>query len=689
MPRDQPDSLRGAVAELQSGTASLSVDDRASAKVRAPPAAGAACTPISAQEFACVLRSSPPASVLVIDIRPATVFRQGHVHGSVSLCAPTTLLRRPDFCVRRLLPMLGSDRDRERVQAACAGGDAAPSWVVALDRSSTHQDGAACAHAGGGGASLVGLLRKFELAGYHGQLRWLQGGYAALAALPEMRAQLATGASDAEQSMGGVFAPRNLSLRAFQGGSSALQLPNTHATDAQAVNPFFDNIRQNMELAAVETAAAPFEMRPLTAPELARLPRFLRTLLAKPSADIAQVLAAKFTEIEKHEQARLQGIMARHMLESSDKPPSPAAQACAAVLSYGSAYPHTPTERPVPPDSFPLSITAALERGHDNRYRNFWTYEHSRVKLARPIDACDPSSNYLNASFVNPLRRIGGHQVFVATQAPLPFTFAAFWAAVWEQRCPVIVMLSQEFEGGRQKCHDYWHSHDEPSMRIDLVSEEPLSAPALGIAGDDTEPLIVRRMLQLTPHGDTAVRTVVQLQCLSWPDHGVPDHTDVLLALIRLTREAAAATRDDGPLFMHCSAGAGRTGTHIAIHAIISFLCDVQGMLGDSAQPCADDRTAALPRLSRDEALARWEDPGDMIYYAVCTMREQRMSLVHSARQYAFTYRAVAAALRGGASVTAAGAPDAAGTLPAPGTPPPALSTPPPPAARRVPPAVE
>ena len=47
-------------------------------------------------------------------------------------------------------------------------------------------------------------------------------------------------------------------------------------------------------------------------------------------------------------------------------------------------------------------------------------------------------------------------RAFIATQGPLPDTSDDFWRMVWEQKCATIVMLTQEREGGRVKCHRYW-----------------------------------------------------------------------------------------------------------------------------------------------------------------------------------------------------------------------------------------
>lgn len=55
---------------------------------------------------------------------------------------------------------------------------------------------------------------------------------------------------------------------------------------------------------------------------------------------------------------------------------------------------------------------------------------------------------------------------FIATQAPLPDTFNAFWQMVWEQNARIIVTVTQLQEGGRIKCHKYWPEEEEAQVCV-------------------------------------------------------------------------------------------------------------------------------------------------------------------------------------------------------------------------------
>ncbi|XP_043119890.1 LOW QUALITY PROTEIN: phosphatidylinositol phosphatase PTPRQ [Puntigrus tetrazona] len=94
-----------------------------------------------------------------------------------------------------------------------------------------------------------------------------------------------------------------------------------------------------------------------------------------------------------------------------------------------------------------------------NRFTNIKPYNNNRVKLLSEPGM--PGSDYINASFVS------GYlcpNEFIATQGPLPSTVADFWRMIWETGTKTIVMLTQCFEKGRIRCHQYWPEDINPSL---------------------------------------------------------------------------------------------------------------------------------------------------------------------------------------------------------------------------------
>lgn len=128
---------------------------------------------------------------LILDLRPHTSFvSQGRLQGSINVCVPSTLLRRPAFNLTKIAETLCSRRDRlnfaKRLNLREAySGDGEPPLglgqeageaqralrVLVLDQDSTTLAGDSTIHS---------LLAKLDKAGYKGEFYWLHGGFAAL-----------------------------------------------------------------------------------------------------------------------------------------------------------------------------------------------------------------------------------------------------------------------------------------------------------------------------------------------------------------------------------------------------------------------------------------------------------------------------------------------------------------------------
>lgn len=86
--------------------------------------------------------------------------------------------------------------------------------------------------------------------------------------------------------------------------------------------------------------------------------------------------------------------------------------------------------------------------GAKNRYRSILPNEHSRVRLRHGVE-----EEYINANY---LSGYGGKpQAYIATQGPLAHTVADFWAMVWQERAPAIVMITNLVEDAKVKCEKY------------------------------------------------------------------------------------------------------------------------------------------------------------------------------------------------------------------------------------------
>lgn len=213
--------------------------------------------------------------------------------------------------------------------------------------------------------NLFGLLRKFQIAGYRGELAWVKGGLTAVykeaRSLLEL-APISPSLDDTPNESEDVLQPRNLPLLAFQQASTTLVgqshpsalLPTiTQPTPPlAAANPFYDNIRQNVELSQGVGDKIPLQLSPGFVNDSTPLPwRWIQNLhtYAKQADEGAETLALQFYRIELGEQRRLQGIMSHHSKE-------------------GASTSTSPTRPVTAPADFPFSITAGIEMGTKNRW---------------------------------------------------------------------------------------------------------------------------------------------------------------------------------------------------------------------------------------------------------------------------------------------------------------------------------
>ncbi|CAI4232912.1 unnamed protein product [Auanema sp. JU1783] len=240
----------------------------------------------------------------------------------------------------------------------------------------------------------------------------------------------------------------------------------------------------------------------------------------------------------------------------------------------------------------------ALQKNLDkNRYLNIGAMEASRVRLNSAT-----GSDYINANYIDSCDK---RNAYIATQAPLPSTFSDFWAMIWQERCNVIVVITNLVEDGRRKCDQYWPSSiDTPqnhgSYQVGLVSETQNAH-------------FIHRIisLKLNKCVPPAERRVHQLHFKGWPDHGVPDSVFPLLDFMHYVSDIHST----GPIVVHCSAGVGRSGSYILIDSMRCHLINFR----------------------------RLNLMGHLIH-----MRRQREKLVQTVEQYELCHEAVRQLIRHG-----------------------------------------
>ncbi|KAK9468810.1 protein-tyrosine phosphatase-like protein [Lipomyces arxii] len=528
-----------------------------------------AIIPICPAELGMII-ASKPSKITLLDVRPYAQYSVERIKGAVNICVPSTLLKRPAFTVPKILDSLSSE------QKMSLSSWATSESIIVYDSNTSALTNASIAFQ---------VARKFlHEESFHGQIMYLKGGICEFSQL--LRDFVEFGDLSTPTELPTTQSSARLCESKCVPILSGLRLPVF--SKKQPVNPFFSNIRQNMDLLGGVGDPIPVRLPSnCTESKLNRLPRWLKDVVCTPEG--AQRIADRFLDIEKAEKGRLESAFSSMCVITN------------AIANVTNAISGKSEEQR-------YSISAALERGNKNRYNNIFPYDHTRVKLTCNAGSCD----YINASFIctkNSEKR------YIATQGPLPNTFADFWSVVWDQNVRVIVMLTPTQEGGQVKCHPYWEDTQYGSLILQLLSEqETLLSPITG-----TKIRVRKFSLSNTELPFSSLREITHIQYVSWPDLGAPADPVDLVALSLLSGKCNASESNEiRPVVVHCSAGCGRTGTFCAVDSVIDIL-ERKKEYGN-CDKCPTD---------------------DLVAEVVHDLRTRRLSMVQCLRQFVICYESV------------------------------------------------
>uniref|UniRef100_A0AAZ3QRZ5 Receptor-type tyrosine-protein phosphatase epsilon n=1 Tax=Oncorhynchus tshawytscha TaxID=74940 RepID=A0AAZ3QRZ5_ONCTS len=227
-----------------------------------------------------------------------------------------------------------------------------------------------------------------------------------------------------------------------------------------------------------------------------------------------------------------------------------------------------------------------------NRVLQIIPYDFNRVIMS--MRRGQEFTDYINASFIDGYRQ---KDYFIATQGPLSHTVEDYWRMAWEWKCHSIVMLTELQEREQDKCFQYWPTEDSVTYGDYTVE----------MKGSTVCDSFSVRDLVLTYGPDKQTRLVRHFHFHGWPEIGIPAEGKGMIDIIASVQRQQQQSGNH-PIIVHCSAGAGRTGTFIALSNILERV-KAEGLLD--------------------------------VFQTVKSLRMQRPHMVQTVEQYDFCYRVV------------------------------------------------
>jgi hypothetical protein len=184
-------------------------------------------TMATAQHIVNILESAVD-EVLLLDLRVSTQYAKARIAGALSLCIPTTLLKRASFNVQKLAETFKDDDQRERFERWRSS-----KHIIVYDANSSQlKDAATC----------INTLKKFMSEGWSGSTFIIRGGFQEFSQrFPAWITNQSTQSPSASATAALTIDSGLPSVAPVIGGCP---MPVTQ----NAANPFFGNIRQNMDL---------------------------------------------------------------------------------------------------------------------------------------------------------------------------------------------------------------------------------------------------------------------------------------------------------------------------------------------------------------------------------------------------------------------------------------------------------
>ena len=234
----------------------------------------------------------------------------------------------------------------------------------------------------------------------------------------------------------------------------------------------------------------------------------------------------------------------------------------------------------------------------------------------------DDVSNYINASYIT----APCNHMFIAAENPLTQTnINNFWNVILNQKITFVICISYMLSENNKTFMQYWPDNinikqlefndgDNVYYKIHLKEEIDINKykDKLNSLHSGT---CIKRIFEITPKdNDNVILTVTHVHLNCWDNKSLPiQHMGFQLIVDLINQiDIHFTNTTTSPILIHCSDGAGRTGTFIAIYNIISYL-----------------------NLQKQNQI---KQPMYNIFNIVRKLREERYGMVSEVHQYKYIY---------------------------------------------------
>ncbi|BAF45545.1 GfV-C8-ORF1 [Ichnoviriform fumiferanae] len=204
------------------------------------------------------------------------------------------------------------------------------------------------------------------------------------------------------------------------------------------------------------------------------------------------------------------------------------------------------------------------ENNVKNRRADVPCWDHSRVNLSNVDSTAANDSTYIHANYVD---AFSTERKFIATQAPMAQTVDDFLDMIWQNNCGNIVVLTKMVENNEEKCYPYW-STDMGDKKSEKYTVTTIEIEEIDDYTKYTLQLENRKVAKDFP-------LISLYHYTHWSENGVPADGEptvyqfaglVTAINIEYDEYCYCGGKFAGPIVVHGSAGAGRTGTFCAIN---------------------------------------------------------------------------------------------------------------------------